>query len=159
MSETPPNPLEILQKLEALLVKEGYDTDRPARKTIASLREALKKRGYKETILPQKPTSYTTKRAQSLRSLSVKLRDTLIANTKEGTSYTDRASTLSTVSNSYLQLAHAFKVDSKVWSFAQEDLVPILSAAVDEKTLDEAVSRLLSHLERYLKSLDKWLSK
>ena len=152
------NPLAALQKLEQLLEQEGYDEKRPAMETIKSLRAALQERGYKETILPPPLTSYTFKRAQSLRSLSVKLRDTLTSLTLRGTSYTDRSVALSVVSDSYLQLAHAFKVDSEVWSFAQEDLVPILSAAVDEKSIDEAVSKLLSHLDRYITSLDKWLS-
>lgn len=152
------SPLESLQQLERLLVQEGYDSERPAMRTIQALRSALRERGYEETALPQSPPNYTVKRAQSLRSLSVKLRDTLLGLVKSGASYSDRALALSVISNSYLQLAHAFKVDAKVWSFAQSDLVPILSAAVDEKSLDEAVSRLLFHLDRYISSLDKWLA-
>lgn len=151
------NPLEALQQLERLLTEEGYDSERPVMQTLRALRGALCERGYKEMTLPPAPPNYTAKRAQSLYSLSVKLRDTLLDLTKSGASYTDRALALSVVSNSYLQLAHAFKVDAKVWSFAQSDLVPILSAAVDEKSLDEAVSKLLSHLDRYITSLDKWL--
>lgn len=152
------NPLEALHQLERLLVQEGYDSERCAMRTIQALRSALCERGYEETAIPPSPPNYTVKRAQSLRSLSVKLRDTLVGPTKAGSSYTDRALALSVVSNSYLQLAHAFKVDAKVWSFAQSDLVPILSAAIDEKSLDEAVSRLLFHLDRYISSLDKWLA-
>ena len=157
MTSEDDNPLEALQQLERLLVQEGYDPERPAMRTIQALRAALCERGYKERALPPAPPNYTVKRAQSLRSLSVKLRDTLLDLPKSGASYTDRALALSVVSNSYLQLAHAFKVDAKVWSFAQSDLVPILSAAVDEKSLDDAVLKLLSHLDRYITSLDKWL--
>jgi hypothetical protein len=156
MTSEDDNPLGSLQQLELLLRAEGYDSTRPAMSSIRSLRSALQDQGYKETVIPPPSVSYTIKRAQALRSLSVKLRDTL-RGLSSSPSYSDKAVALSVVSNSYLQLAHAFKVDTKVWSFAQEDLVPILSAAVDETSLDDAFSKLLSHLDRYVDSLDKWL--
>lgn len=153
------NPLQILGKLRTLLEEEGYDKERPAMQTIASLHSALRERGYEDVPPAPAPKSYTQVRAQSLHKLSVKLRGALLEHTKDGTSYSDRAAALATISDSYLQLAHAFKVDSKVWSYAQNDLVPVLSAAVDENTVDEAVSRLLSHFDRYISSLEKWLKK
>lgn len=157
MTEQAENPLEILQLLERLLEDEGYDTSRPAMMTVQALKGALQARGYQEVETAPASSSYTTRRARALKDLSVKLRSTLVSLANSDASYADRAAALSTVSNSYLQLAHAFKVDSEVWSFAQDDLVPVLSAAVDETSLDEAVSKLLSHLDRYIESLSKWL--
>lgn len=149
------NPLIILGELEKLL-EDKLPPDRPAWESLKALRASLREKGYEE---PSSEDSYTQKRARSLLALSVKLQDTLRTAILPGVSYADRAATLAAVSNSYLKLAHAFKVDSKVWNFAQNDLVPILSAAVDEKSIDEGVSRLLHHLDRYLKSLRKWLQK
>ena len=159
MKQVKSNPLTILRELDALLVSGGYEEDRPARKTIATLRGVLKQKGYEEVVVLSPPSNYTVVRAQALRDLSTRLRKTLHQYTQEGVSYTDRAYALATVSNSYLQLAHAFKVDAKVWSFAQEDLVPVLVRAVDEGSIDTAVSRLFNHLDRYLVSLEKWLGK
>lgn len=159
MSTKSDNPLALLRKLEDLLLQEGRGSERPALGTIASLRGALERSGYREEPHEDSSKSYTQKRAKSLRKLSVKLRDTLRKVSTADTSYADKAETLSVVANSYLQLAHAFKVDSKVWTFAQNDLVPVLSAAEDENSLDEAISRLLCHLDRYLSSLEKWLKK
>lgn len=156
MTETA-NPLDTLRTLSSLLVSAGYESDRPAMITIDALRASLVGRGYKESPPSPAVSNYTLIRAQALRKLSGKLKTTLDRLSKSESSYSDKAVALSVVSNSYLQLAHAFKVDTKVWSFAQEDLVPILSAAVDEKTLDEAISRLLFHIDRYAGSLSKWL--
>ncbi|RLC13134.1 MAG: hypothetical protein DRI24_16355 [Deltaproteobacteria bacterium] len=158
MTSKASDPLSSLLSLEQLLVSHGYDDSREAMAIIANLRSALHENGYKEVILPPPPSNYTVERAEALQKLSVDLRDTMLRSSAEGSSYTDRAVALSIVSNSYLQLAHAFKVDSKVWSFAQDDLVPVLSVAVDEASLDVAVLKLISHLDRYITSLDKWLS-
>lgn len=155
------NPILILNQLESYLISEGFVEGCPALGTVSSLRSALRDSGYKDPKLPPvgDSSSYTHSRASTLRDLSVKLRSSLSEVSSPNFSHSDRASALVAVSNSYLQLAHAFKVDSKVWKLAQDDLVPILSAATDENSLDYAISSLSSHLDAYIKSLDSWLKK
>jgi len=57
----------------------------------------------------------------------------------------------------YLRIAHAFKVDTTLWSSAQSFLVPLFYAAIDEESVDKALVALESHIVKYIDALAVWL--
>lgn len=144
------SPLSLLSDLEAILSSvEGSESSMDK---VASLRSLLVGLGYTE----EEPKSYTESRASSLHSvvssLLLEVNSALVCS-----SYSDRAYVLSSISDLYLRVAHAFKIDSTVWSYAQSSLLPILSAAKDESSIDTALLLLKSHIDGYLKALSTWL--
>lgn len=98
---------------------------------------------------------YTALRASELLQTSTKLR-VMIDQSRKG-SYSDRACALAFVSDSYLRLAHAFKVDADVWTRAQSDLVPTIIAASTEADIDASLTKLSEHIDAYISSLNVWL--
>lgn len=151
---TKSNPVELVHKLEKLLAQEGYAKDDGACQKLTQLKAAL---SASYDFSTHQPSDYTEQRAYVLHSLSLKLKDTL-AEARLG-SYATKASALAYIGDAYLKLAHAFKVDAAVWSSAQSDLVPSLTSASDEKTIDEALVLLDAHVDRYVKSLNHWLNR
>ena len=147
--------LDTLLEIKKLILSDSLPEDEKDElmTLVSSLKSSLESRGH--TYSGGEDNTYTVKRAQEL----LKISNLLLVTLDKSSSYSasDKAVTLSAVSNSYLQIAHAFKVDSKVWKVAQSDLVPTVSSAVDEKSLDLAISCLRKHLNAYMKSLNKWL--
>lgn len=143
------SPLSLLSELEGLLTPvEGAESSLVK---VADLRSILVGLGYTEEVAK----SYTESRASALRSIVTSLLDE-VNSSSSLPSYSDRAYSLSVVSDLYLQVAHAFKVDSTVWSYAQSSLLPVLTAARDEDSIDTALALLKSHLEGYLEALSSW---
>jgi hypothetical protein len=134
--------LEIVEKLEGML-KEKHVT-----------RSAGQLAQLKKTMTSDRD-DYTSVRATKLLQTSTKLKAVLVQSRKG--SYSERAHALAVVSDSYLRLAHAFKVDADVWTRAQSDLVPALSAVTTEKEIDSALMKLSEHIDAYISSLNAWL--
>jgi hypothetical protein len=134
--------LEIAATLESML------KEKRATRAVGQLAQ------LKKTMTSERD-DYTSVRAAKLLQTSTKLKS-VITQSRKG-SYSDRAHALAVVSDSYLRLAHAFKVDADVWTRAQSDLVPALSIVTTEKDIDGALTKLSEHIDAYISSLNAWL--
>lgn len=141
---------DLFTKIEGLLHLHYQDFDAEA---LQSLRKVYSLTSGSIT----EGASYTQHRAMELVSLADYLLDQ-VRSVPSLDSYSDRAKLLSSLSSSYLRMAHAFKTGNKVWASAQSDLIPFLRGVEDESSIDEAFSKLSNHILLYRESLGSWIS-
>lgn len=144
-------PLDLVSEMQSLLSSADGDFS-SSLAILDKLKESLEVLGYKRTA----PTSdYTSSRSVALNSIAKSLLSE-VSSSKSST-YSDKAYVLSSVGDMYLRIAHAFKVDTTLWSSAQSFLVPLFYAAIDEESVDKALVALESHIVKYIDALAVWL--
>lgn len=97
---------------------------------------------------------YSTERATALLKLFKQLRK--LVRTPNKYTYIDKVSIAITVSESYLNLSQAFKVDDTLWKKARKDLDLIVKYIKNEQKIDKVFELLADHLDKYMEALNTW---
>lgn len=99
--------------------------------------------------------NYSTERAEALLKLSKQLKQLIYTAYKYN--YVDKVSVVAVVSESYLNISQAFKVDDTLWKKARKDADLIMEYVKKEQQIDKALTLLSNHLDKYIETLNTWL--